>query len=157
MNPGLRTQRAGPLSGVERGESPMRLRIATADTVPMFRRLILAFSALVLVGLIGAAIWYDSTQPSRVERIVACVDGLGYSAYWYHDDGVEPLTGQDPDILVLLGGSMQVRPPSDHVIVNHRYGTADVTVPSKNVALTVVDNGDPLKSGERAAIIACTA
>ena len=41
-----------------------------------------------------------------MERIVACVDKLGYPAYSYHDDGVEQLTGQDPDIMVLFGGNV---------------------------------------------------
>jgi hypothetical protein len=84
----------------------MRLRIAAADTAPMLRRnLVHVALILAVVTFIGTGFWYSSTQPSRVERIVACVHGLGYSAYSYHDDGKEQLTGQDPDIMVLFGGT----------------------------------------------------
>jgi hypothetical protein len=130
----------------------------TADTAPMLRWLLLVSSALALVGFSGIGFWYVSTQPTQpsgVERVVACIQKLGYSAYSHHDDGVEPLTGQDPDIMVLLGGEYQARPPSDHVIVNHRYGTADVTVPDNDVPLEIVDHGDPLTAGERVAVAGC--
>jgi hypothetical protein len=134
----------------------MRVSGRTADTALMLRRILVHVALIVAVAsFIGIGFWYSSTQPSRVERIVACIDRLGYSAYSYHDDGLEPLTGQDPDIMVLLGGSVPVRPPSDHVIVSHRYGTADITVPDNDVPLQIVDHGDPLKAGERAAVAGC--
>ena len=77
----------------------MRASVAGADAAAMVRRN-LAHGALIaaVVSFIGIGFWYSSTQPSRMERIVACVDKLGYPAYSYHDDGVEQLTGQDPDI-----------------------------------------------------------
>ena len=137
----------------------MRVSALAADTAPMLRRTLVCAALVVpLVAVIGIGTWFSSTQPtqpSRVERVVACIQKLGYSAYSHYDDGVAPLTEQDPDIMVLLGGTYQAHPPSDHVIVNHRYGTADVTVPDNDVPLQIVDHGDPLKAGERAAIAGC--
>ena len=57
--------------------------------------------------------------------------------------------------MAMLGGTYQARPPSDHVLVNHRYGTADVTVPDNDVPLEIIDHGDPLTARERAAVAGC--
>ena len=124
----------------------------------MLRRRLLVFSALGLVGLIGLTIWYDSTHPSRVERMVACFEKLGYSTSAFHDDGIEALTGQDPDIMVLFGGSMQVRPPSTQVSASlPGGGLVTVTVPDGGgTSRTAFSHGVPPRSaGQRAAVANC--
>ena len=58
----------------------MRVSCRTTDTAPMLRRNIVLVAPIVAVAIfVGIVVWYSSTQPSRVERIVACVEKLGYS------------------------------------------------------------------------------
>ena len=127
----------------------------------MLQRLLVVFSALALVG--GLAIWYDSTQPSRVERVVACIEKLGYSTSVYHDDGREPLvdpdSDQDPDIMVLFGdATRQVRPPSTQVrVALLPEGFAEtVTVWDAGGRASTEFNGLQPTAGQRAAITAIT-
>ena len=136
----------------------MRASVAAADTARMSQRRIVVFmgASILVFGVIGGVVFYGSTKPSRIDRTVACIHGLGYSAYSYHDDGVERVT--DPDIALLAGDSMQVRPASDHVIIKVRSGgVAEMTVPEDGGQSEIVDHGDPLNAGERAALAGCAA
>lgn len=135
----------------------MRASVAAADTAAMVRRNLVHVALIAaVVSFVGIGFWYVSTQPSRIERTVACVEGLGYSAYSYHDDGVEQLTGQDPDIMVLFGGTYQARPPATHVIVHIPGGKyEDMTVPDNGGSPQIADRGTPTKAAERAAVVGC--
>ena len=135
----------------------MRASVAGADAAAMVRRNLVHVALIAaVVSFIGIGFWYSSTQPSRMERIVACVDKLGYPAYSYHDDGVEQLTGQDPDIMVLFGGTYQARPPASHVIVHIPGGKyEDMTVPDNGDSPQIADRGNPTKAAERAAVVGC--
>jgi hypothetical protein len=120
----------------------------------MLRRLLLVFSAL---GLIGLAVWYDSQppQPTRVERIVACFEKLRYSTSVYYDDGREPFDYPEGTI-VLDDGTWQARPPSNQVNVGIPNGhTAVINVPDDGGRSHMVDDGSPLKAGERTAVAGC--
>ena len=123
----------------------MRVSGPAFETAHMLRRLLLVFSALALVGLIGLTVWHYS-QPSRVERIVACFEKVGYSTSVYHDDGRE----------ASLFGTFQARPPSNDLTVTLSNGNvAEVNVPDDSRPVGIVDFGDQLKAGERAAISDC--
>jgi hypothetical protein len=131
----------------------MRASVAAADTAAMIRRHVHVALILAVVTFIGTGFWYSSTQPGRMERILACVDKLGYSAYSYHDDGKEPF---DPGLTGLPPGEVQVRPPVTHVIVHIPDGKyEDMTVPDSGDPAQIADRGNPTKAAERNTLGAC--
>ena len=125
------------------------------DTAHMLRRLLLVFSALGLIGLIGLAVWYDS-QPSRVERLVACVQKLGYSTNVYHDGGREQFDYPEGTI-VLDDGTYQARPPANQIIASLPGGdVATVSVPDGGgTSRTEFSRSVPRTAGQRAAVADC--
>jgi hypothetical protein len=112
-------------------------------------------ASILMVGVIGGVAFWVTTQPTpptRLERTMACIDRLGYSAYTSHDDGKE--SESMPEFG--LAGDVQVRPPSDHVIVKIPGGKVeDMTISDDSVHPEIIDHGDPPKAAERAAIAAC--
>ena len=129
----------------------MRMSGQPLDTAPMLRRLLQVFSVLGFVGFISVGLWYDSTHPSRVERVVACFEKLGYSTNVVHDDGREPN--------YLFGGEAQVRTASNQVTALLPGGlVATITVldgdgMSRNT--TTFSHGVPRTASRRAAVADC--
>jgi hypothetical protein len=70
---------------------------------------------------------------SRTERLVECIHDAGYHTVVFHDNGIVTIT--DADAAILVGSSVQARPPADKVTVyrhGQRFGTGyptAVTIP----------------------------
>jgi hypothetical protein len=107
--------------------------------------------ALVVIGLGG---WYVSSQPSRVERIVACFQKLGYSTSVVHDDGIAQATYPE-GTTVLDDGTYQARPPGNFVTALLPGGVAAIVgVPDSGDTSSTRYNGVPSAS-LRASVADC--
>lgn len=115
-------------------------------------------ASILIVGVIGGGVFYASTQPTRMERIVACVDRLGGTPSVYHDDGIE--TTPYPEGTIVLSGppfeARHVRPAANHVRVTlHNGHSADIAVPDDGGGSRIAYEGHRPTAGERAAIAVC--
>jgi len=120
------------------------------------RRIVLFVGASILLfGVIGGGMFYVSTEPSRIERIVGCVQKLGYDTSVFHDDGRELL---DPGLTGFPVGEVQVRPPSNQLtVIFHDGNLAVATIPDNGGASKIAVSSGPLKAGERVAVTDCAA
>ncbi len=113
-------------------------------------------ASILILGVIGGVVVYGSTQPTKIERTIACVKKLGYSTSVSYDDGREPFDYPEGTI-VLDDGTWQARPPSYQVTALLPGGVvATVTVPDDGgTSRTAFSHGVPHTAGQRAAVSAC--
>jgi hypothetical protein len=110
---------------------PRTIRIHT-------RRICLISVAIILLGLIGVFIISSYDGRSETERVSDCLAARGYVIQVVHDDGKEPIGGDEG----LLGplGDYQARPPADSINVSvPRHAVATITVQSGGSQVSVLD------------------
>jgi hypothetical protein len=90
----------------------------------MRKRLLLAVVAGAAVASLIAYSISTVDGRSRTDRLVECVKKAGYHTIVFHDDGI--VTIADADAAILVGSSVQARPPSDKVTV-YRHGQRFLT------------------------------
>ena len=89
------------------------------------RNVLVALLGVVLVGFFGVRV-YESTRPSKVETIVACLRKLGYVTNVFHDDGTMQ------QCLFDLCGTVRIRQPRTQVTAS---------VPNGVVLTVIVPDG----------------
>ena len=135
----------------------MRASVPAADTAHVSRRVMVLFvgASILLFGVIGGGVFYVSTEPSKIERIVGCAQEWAYDTSVFHDDGRELF---DPGLTGLPFGEVQVRPPSNQLtVIFHDGNLAVVTIPDNGGASKIAVTSGPLKAGERVAVTDCAA
>jgi hypothetical protein len=98
-----------------------------------------ALSIAIVASVVGG-VCYRSTQPSKAERIAACLERLGTSTAIYHDDGREQQQtvpeNANPDVKLLFHDhtvTVQVRPPRSIITTWFPNGAvAAVTILDRN-------------------------
>ena len=108
----------------------------------MSRRYIVAGFVAVLVGVIGTVFLTSYDGRSKTERVSDCLVAAGYNIQVVHDDGKQPIGGDEG----LLGplGDYQAQPPSDTVSVGapgHGYlhAIATITVQGGRAQASILD------------------
>jgi hypothetical protein len=110
------------------------------------RRYIVTGIGAVLVGVISVVMIASYDGRSKTERVSDCLTSHGYEIQVVHDDGKEPIGGDEG----LLGplGDYQARPPSDTISIvsevpgdDYLHAVATITVQSGGAQVSVLDPG----------------
>jgi len=98
--------------------------------------------AIALLGVIGVFMIASYDGRSKTERVSDCLTARGYVLQVIHDDGKEPIGGDEG----LLGplGDYQARPPSDTISVgvagrDYPHAVATITVQRGGAQVSVLD------------------
>ena len=135
----------------------MRASVPAADTAHMSRRVMVLFvgASILLFGVIGGGVFYVSTEPSKIERIVGCAQE------WDTTLPSSTTTAASCSIRASPGcpsGKSGVREPSNQLtVIFHDGNLAVVTIPDNGGASKIAVTSGPLKAGERVAVTDCAA
>jgi hypothetical protein len=86
----------------------------------------IAWAMAAVLGAAGIVFITSYDGRSKTQRVSDCLVAAGFDVQVYHDDGKEPIGGDEG----LLGplGDYQARPPSDAITVTRRYGRVLATI-----------------------------